>query len=138
MAEFKLTGSCQCGAVRYAVHAPATHTEHCHCGMCRKIHGAVMVTFSIVPKDKFAVEKGRENLAVFESSPPVHRHFCKTCGCHLFILDDKHPEVVEYSTGTLDGGAHPGHADGAIRHIYYKFKVPWFEVNDDLPKAEVT
>lgn len=138
MADFRLTGGCQCGAVRYALSAPAEHTDHCHCGMCRRIHGAAMVTFSTLPRKHFRIERGADNLATYDSSPLVHRHFCKTCGCHLYIDDDKHPEVVEFATGTLDKGAHPGHADTALKHIYYKFKVPWLEVNDDLPKLEVT
>ena len=136
MTEFRRTGGCQCGAVRYSIHAPATVTEHCHCSMCRKIHGTVMVTFSHVAKDKFVLEKGKENLSVFDSSPPVHRHFCKTCGCQLFALDDDHPEIVEVATGTFDGGAHPGHPESSLRHIYFKSKVPWLEVKDELPKLD--
>ena len=36
MAEFKLTGGCFCGGVRYTITAPAVDTHHCHCSICRK------------------------------------------------------------------------------------------------------
>ena len=49
MSEIDLSGGCQCGAVRYRVTSAAKRTFHCHCLMCRKLHGAVYVTFSTVP-----------------------------------------------------------------------------------------
>ena len=68
MSDIDLAGGCQCGTVRYRVTAAATRTFHCHCSMCRKLHGAVFVTFSTVPEDGFAIERGEESLGRFESS----------------------------------------------------------------------
>ena len=80
MGEFKLSGGCQCGAVRYTIYEPARSTNHCHCSMCRKIHGALFASLSRVSEDKFTVDRGKDNLVNFDSSPQVHRKFCKTCG----------------------------------------------------------
>ena len=136
VAEFKLSGGCQCGAVRYSVHAPARSLVHCHCGMCRKVHGAVFVSFSEVPADKFTIEKGESNLANYDSSPGNHRRFCKTCGGHVVTTDDDLPDIVHLSTGTLDDGAHPGHPDGTESHIFVGSKVPWYEIHDGLLQTE--
>ena len=133
--EFALTGGCQCGAVRYWVSASANGTEHCHCSICRNVHGALFVTTSNVPEDAFEIERGAENLSVFESSPGSGRYFCKTCSCVIYAKIPDSP-VTFVSTGTLDDGAHPGHGDGKESHIFWGSKVPWFEPGDDLPKAD--
>ncbi|MFQ5791672.1 MAG: GFA family protein, partial [Acidobacteriota bacterium] len=134
--KFKLSGGCQCGAVRYTIHAPALETVHCHCGMCRKVHGALFVTLSAVRRDEFTIDKGAESLGTFDSSPPMHRRFCTICGCPLFIEMDDVPELIEIATGTLDGGAHPGHPRASLKHLWVGSKVPWYEITDDLPRFE--
>lgn len=131
MSDFTVTGGCQCGAVRYTITDPARETAHCWCGMCRKIHGAIMVTFSTVARNSFTVDKGADNLGRIDSSPPIHRRFCKSCGCHLFIEMDDAPDLLEVATGTLDGGAHPGHAPDRLSHVWTGSKVSWLEIPDD-------
>lgn len=136
MSEFKRSGGCQCGAVRYSFSAPARVTEHCWCGICRRLHGALMLTVSIVPREAFTLEQGADNLATYRSSPPNRRRFCKTCGCHLFIESDNAPDTVEISTGTIDDGAHPGHEPDQLFHVWVGSKVAWHEITDDLPRYE--
>ena len=136
MADFKLSGGCQCGAVRYTIHEPVRETVHCHCSMCRKVHGALFVTFSVISKDKFTIDKGADNIATFKSSANLGRKFCKTCGGHLFEEGAEEPNLVYFTTGTLDGGAHPGHPDDKLYHIFVGSKVPWYEITDDLPQHE--
>ncbi len=118
MAEQVLTGGCQCGAVRYRVSAPADYTSHCHCTMCRKTHGALFATYSVVPSAELVLEGGRDALTLYKSSPSVKRSFCRNCGGTLFFQYDSKPEWVAYATGTLDAGAHPGHPPETERHIY--------------------
>ena len=135
MAEgFKLTGGCRCGAVCYTINAPASETVHCHCSICRKLHGALFATFSAIPADAFHVDQGADALAVFESSPGNHRHFCKSGGCQIYVIMPDNP-VPYVLTGALDGGAHPSHADDKLRHVFVDSKVPWYELTDDLPKS---
>ncbi len=136
MIERTISGGCQCGAVRYTVRAPATEMEHCHCSMCRKIHGAIFVTFAVFPRDAFSIDKGADDLATYDSSPKVHRKFCRTCGAHIMEVADDAPERVYVAVGTIDGGAHPGHPEGAIKHIFVGSKVPWYEITDGLPQHE--
>lgn len=132
MDGFLIAGGCQCGAVRYRIAAPAERTIHCHCAMCRKVHGAMFATFSAFPRARFTLEKGEEALRVFRSSPSVRRVFCGRCGCPLFFDYDGGEAIVDVATGTLDNGAHPGHPKAREGHIYVASKAPWFPIADGL------
>jgi hypothetical protein len=136
MAEDPLLGGCQCGAVRYRVEAAAHEIYHCHCSMCRKLHGALFATWAIVPHGDLTVTQGQDALATFESSPGVRRRFCRTCGSQLFCEIDSDPDFDWFTPGTLDGGAHPRHRPGHERHIFVGSKVTWLAVGDDLEQCE--
>ncbi len=43
-----IEGGCQCGTLRYAADGEVSDLSHCHCSMCRKLHGAAYVTFAAV------------------------------------------------------------------------------------------
>ena len=92
MADFKLTGGCHCGNVRYTITAPAVDTHHCHCSICRKVYGAIFVTLSIFPRSGFKFDK-QQDLGTYSTSAKVHRHFCKKCGCPVTIDLDDNPDL---------------------------------------------
>jgi len=125
-------GGCQCGAVRYRVTAAAREIYHCHCSMCRKLHGALYATWAVVPRGRLEVSQGDESLGTFESSSGVRRRFCRSCGCPLFCEIDSDPDFDWFTPGTLDGGPHPGHEVDRERHIFVGSKVDWLEIHDDL------
>jgi hypothetical protein len=135
MADFKLSGGCHCGGIRYTVTAPAIETHHCHCSVCRRVNGALFVTWSLYPKSNFTYDKAGSNLGTYNTSPTLHRHFCKTCGCPItFDVDGQ--DFVAVASGTLDGGAYPGHPPETLRHAFATSKVPWYEIGDKLPQKE--
>jgi hypothetical protein len=127
-----ITGHCQCGTVRFRVDAPPHDIYHCHCSMCRRCHGTIFATYALVPKDRIVLLAGAGNLTTFSSSPGVDRQFCRTCGCQLFIEVAESPDLRWYMPGVCDG--HPGHAKSQEKHIFVESKVPWYEIQDDLPK----
>jgi len=129
-----IAGGCLCGAVRYKLTAPAHDVYHCHCSICRKLQGALYPTYGVVARAGFRLMKGADNLKTFDSSGQVHRHFCKTCGSHVFEDVDHEPGSVWFSVGTLDDGADPGGRAGKERHIFWESRTSWFEPHDDLPK----
>ena len=67
-----MKGSCHCGAVRYEVTGRVGHVSHCHCSMCRKLQGALFVSFGGVARDELKVE-GRESLREYRSSDAISR-----------------------------------------------------------------
>ena len=129
-----ITGHCQCGAVRFRVTEPAQKFYHCHCSMCRRCHGTVFGTYGVVRRESIIIEKGADNLSVFESSPGTRREFCKTCGCQLFAEEDHRPSLRLYTPATCDGW--PGQAPGMERHIFVGSKLDWFQIADDLPQFD--
>ena len=135
-AGFALTGGCQCGAVRYRVTAPAREVYHCHCGMCRRLHGAVFASFAIVARDRFVIERGEDTVKRYDSSSGAYRCFCARCGSQIYSDVQKWPDIRFYTVGTLDGGAHPGHAPANERHIYVGSKLPWWHIADGLPQID--
>ena len=135
MAAFQpIHGHCQCGAVRYIVTAPPEQLYHCHCSMCRRCHGTVFATYAVVRSEHLVIERGKGNLATYDSSPPTHRHFCKTCGCQLLIDDDRVPHLRWFTPGTCDWpSAEP---PAAPKHVYVGSKVPWYRIADGLPQED--
>ena len=41
-----ITGRCQCAAVAWRLDGEITFISHCHCSICRRIHGAAFGTFA--------------------------------------------------------------------------------------------
>ena len=136
MSDANLTGGCLCHAVRYRVEGPALEVCHCHCQMCRKIHGALFASFAVVKADRFRITEGEEKLTCYGSSPGVRRYFCATCGGQVYSELEQTPTVVFFTVGSLDQGVHPGHEPGKEQHIFVGSKIPWHEIRDDLPPFE--
>jgi hypothetical protein len=94
-----LTGGCQCGAVRYALHQMPTGPHICHCRMCQKAFGSFFAPLTGVKLDKFEITRGE--LAIFMSSDEAERGFCRNCGTPLtfhYVSSDR----IAVSIGSLD------------------------------------
>ena len=123
-------GSCLCGEIAYEVRGEPEHMTHCHCTMCRKIHGSLFATYVMVPKENFSWMKGAERAVSYESSPGFTRAFCRTCGSVIPVVDDD--EDVAMPAGNLE-------SDCGVRpeaHIFVKSKAPWYTITDDLPQYD--
>jgi len=68
--------------VRYEIDGPLAPPSACHCGQCRRSHGALGL-YTLAPSERYKI-KGDRNLAWFESSPGIRRGFCRVCGSKLF------------------------------------------------------
>jgi hypothetical protein len=127
-----LSGGCLCGAVRYEIDGKLRHITHCHCGMCRKSHGAAFATYASLSRERFRLTSGDGALRTYRSSKSVTRQFCGTCGSSLFWSDDQYPQSIEVALGTLDGdpGGRP------VAHIFVKDRASWNEITDALPRFD--
>jgi hypothetical protein len=85
------SGSCLCGAVRYAVKGPPLRMGLCHCTDCRKESGSSFVTFAVWPAHAF---DNTGEIKVFDG-----RGFCAECGSRLFNPGEGE---VEIRIGSLD------------------------------------
>ncbi len=129
-----LTGGCLCGAVRFEVRVPADDVYHCHCSICRKLQGALMPTYVVVPRAAFIVTQGADNVTRYDSSERIHRFFCSTCGARVYEHSTEQPDDIWYAAGSLDDGADPRTEDANFRHIFWESRNGWYEPKDTLPK----
>jgi len=131
MSAVRLTGGCQCGAVRYALHEQPSDPHICHCRMCQKAFGSFFAPLTGVPLDKFEITRGE--LAIFMSSDQTERGFCRDCGTPLTFHYVDRPEIA-VSIGSLDEPAkvRPG------RQYGIEARMPWFGDLADLPGETTT
>jgi hypothetical protein len=119
----RLTGGCQCGAVRYAVHEAPVEVGICHCRMCQKALGAPFGVFAVVRLSGFTWTRGQP--AVWASSSVAVRDFCAACGTPLAFrrLDGRHIELL---TGSLDrpDQAVPDHQVGTQARLAWLDQLP--------------
>jgi len=127
-----IEGECLCGRIRYAVKGDIGQVSHCHCAMCRRIHGAAFATYGAVPRDNFRWLCGSDLVQVYQSSDSMNRTFCSVCGSTLQAILNTEPDVLYLALGTTNG-------DPECRpalHIFVGSKAPWYEITDDLPQHE--
>ena len=122
-------GSCLCGQVRFALSGPAQFINHCHCSMCRKIHGAAFGSFLHADGKHFRWVSGEAMIQNYQSSPDNVRSFCRTCGSKVPVVEGDGAHVI-IPAGALDD-------DPEVRpivHIHTASKAPWYAISDDLPQ----
>ena len=123
-------GSCLCGRVRYRAVGPWGFMEHCHCTDCRKSHGAAFATYIQLPRARFTLLRGEDQLHVYEAESGAKRSFCRTCGSCITSHADSEPESVYVAAGTLDTPPVPS----SEIHIFVRSKAPWYEIKDAHPQ----
>ena len=127
-----IKGKCQCGDVRYKADGEITDLSHCHCSMCRKLHGAAFVTFAGISRESFEWTEGEDTLKTFSSSAEIDRFFCGNCGSQLGCTSEPDPDLIYLSMGTVDGNP----TSPPAYHQFVGSKAPWFEITDGLPQHE--
>ena len=126
-----ITGGCQCGAVRYALHAVPTGAHICHCRMCQKAFDLFFAPLARVPLDMFELTRGE--LAVFRSSEPTERGFCRDCGTPLTFRYLDKPRI-NIALGSLDQPA----AIPPLHQYGIESRMPWFGTLATLPGETTT
>ena len=122
--EQKVSGSCLCGAVRFAI-PPVTDVIACHCKMCRRqtTHHLAATVSMPWPELHFSEQRG---LAWYQSSPQARRGFCRECGSLLFwAIEDR----VAVSAGAMDDDSHMR----LTKHIYTRDKGAYYDIADGVP-----
>ena len=125
----KLTGGCQCGAVRYALSTMPRAAAPCHCRMCQKASGGPFMVFAGVPSKFFALTRGMP--AIFESSEIAERGFCRNCGTPL-TYHLKNSERISVTVGSLDD---PESIAPSEQHGV-ESKLSWVATLHDLPSRQ--
>ncbi|GAC1634910.1 MAG: hypothetical protein NVS9B10_31050 [Nevskia sp.] len=95
-------GGCHCGAVRYAVLAPARlRLQSCNCSICAKT-GFLHL---IVPAADFSLLQGDAALTVYSFNTGAAKHlFCKVCGIKSYYVPRSNPDGYSVNFRCLDAG----------------------------------
>ena len=98
--EHVYSGRCHCGAVAFEVEAPRPlQVLDCNCSICAKA-GFLHL---IVPKERFRLLRGGENLTTYTFNTGVAKHtFCRTCGMKPFYTPRSHPDGVDVNVRCLE------------------------------------
>lgn len=96
----RYTGSCHCGAVRFAIEAPDhLEVEDCNCSICAKA-GFLHL---ILPLSRFTLLSGADNLTTYTFNTGVAKHtFCRTCGIRPFYTPRSNPDGIDINVRCLD------------------------------------
>ena len=125
-----LKGRCLCGSVAYEAAGKPLWVAYCHCASCRR-HVASPVALFVGVTASNVRWTGAEP-ATYASSPDVERSFCPTCGTPIAYASAGFPGELHLYHGTLEGG-------GEVLpqcHVHAAEQLPWFEIQDDLPRYE--
>lgn len=120
-----LDGHCLCGAVRYSHLGKADTLTICHCGMCRRWHGALGAYVGGRVSD-FRIA-GADDLRWYQSSHDAERGFCIRCGSKLFWRSG---ESMDVAAGTLDQPT----GLSTTAHIWVAHKGDYYAIDDDAPQ----
>ncbi|KAF2626691.1 hypothetical protein BU25DRAFT_343524 [Macroventuria anomochaeta] len=125
----ELTVSCSCGSATHTFEIPVSElplaSQFCSCDTSRRISGSLLTSYINITHSKSAPKPDLSALTPYHSSDRLIRHFCSTCGTHMYLeyhIDghfeaatgtlqaDSTQEVVEYQScmwieDTKDGGA---------------------------------
>jgi hypothetical protein len=128
----KITGGCLCGAARYESSAPPVVTRACWCRVCQYIgagSGTVNACFRIESFTRTGTTRDFGGTA--DSGNRMHRHFCPSCGIHLYSEAESRPHLIFVRVGTLDD---PNLV--APDMTIWTSKAPsWACINEDLPRV---
>ena len=128
-AEETRRGGCHCRGVEFEITSKAPSVTFCHCENCRRTTGHFHAAIGIKVKN-FELTKS-DSLKWYSSSEGIRRGFCNTCGGNLFWQRDG-GEHMSIQAGMFDM---PTGLQGG-RHIFVASKGDYYEINDDLPKAD--
>ncbi|MGB7431537.1 MAG: GFA family protein [Ahrensia sp.] len=123
----RLTGGCQCGAVRFAVDGDQGRSSICYCRMCQK--AAAATGLALVGPGEQPVHWTRGAPSWFQSSSSALRGFCSKCGTPLAY---KAPDGLALTVMSFDD------PDAVAPTIQYgtEAKRPWCDDLAKLPGRE--
>ena len=127
-----ITEGCECGLVKYEVAGDLVDFCHCHCSICRRLHGAAFVTWGGVSRADLSYISGEANLKSYSFSDKADSIFCDTCGSRILVDFKPEVDMLYITLGGLDGDfvCPPGFPQ------FVGSKAPWFEITDDLPQHD--
>lgn len=123
------SAGCFCGSVKLRFSANPKSVINCHCGECRHLSGSAFTTWITFAEEVIAIE-GRESLTAFQVTGNVCRHFCRTCGSHVYTSDKRCAKMLGVPAGAFDSRV----VFKPSGHYFVDHRAAWNEIVDELPK----
>lgn len=120
-------GGCHCGNLRYRLEGSLDDVAHCHCSICRKVSGGLVVTWVTLPYARFQWSAGTPR--AYRAPDSCTRYFCGRCGAHVALITLHSPKTIDITVSTLD---RPQLAPPR-RHIWTDSRLPWLHLDEHLP-----
>jgi hypothetical protein len=120
-------GSCNCGAVKFAVSVIPKDVYICHCSICRKATGGGGIAVTVVSNEKFEWLSGKELIKTWQK--PNHdweTSFCSECGSSLPGKNDERAMYIPASL--LDTGFEKLRIK---QHLFVDSQAVWEEVSEN-------
>lgn len=129
----KITGGCQCGAVRYEIDAAPMVALHCECIDCKKSSGAGHITAGAFPADAVRITGTlRGYSSPTDSGVTATRQFCPECGGRISFSSTGIPGMLAITAGSMDD---PNAISPSIS-VFHKRHASWDHLDPSLPVAE--
>jgi len=133
MPGYKVTGSCLCGEVTYAITGHLGIFQYCNCSRCRKFTGSAFASNLLVAPGDFQWLQGEQHLGRYEIDEARHfaTSFCRLCGSSMPWLA-KSGKTVAVPAGSFD-------QDPQIRpsqSVYYGSRADWYVEPSSLPRFD--
>ena len=127
-----IKGKCACSKVQYQVSGDLVDYCHCHCSICRKLHGAPFVVWGGIKREEFTCVSGESSLKKYAFSDNADNYFCNDCGSRVWVDFKSESHMLYITLGTVDGDVDcpPGF------HQFVGSKAAWFEICDDMPQYD--
>jgi hypothetical protein len=128
-----MSGSCQCGGVRFEVEGPFIRVTHCHCTTCKKLSGGGGTVNGRAPTDAITITEGRNLIETYQPREGTAKSFCRACGSNLFGGGWPESEHTSVRLSAIDSGfdQEPG------AHIFVRSLAEWEVLPEDgLPRFE--
>jgi hypothetical protein len=129
--SFLVTGTCNCGAVRFEITEPLMSSRYCHCTRCQRRSGAAASPNARVAPGAFRIVRGQDRIRSWKPADGAEKCFCGECGSALFSRGGPDGQTIGVRLGVLDGD--PGIRPQA--HQFTAYAASWEELPDDgLPR----
>jgi hypothetical protein len=96
----KYSGTCHCKSVEFEVETDLSVIKQCNCSICIRKQAKMI----IIPKDKFTLLKGQNNISKYQfNSMKAEHYFCNTCGIYTHHIRAADPNGMGVNSGCIDG-----------------------------------
>ena len=125
----KFSGRCLCGLVRFECGAEPEFQACCHCDDCRHAGGGVYGSFVFVSGEALQITgEMRSYEHKSDRGNTMTKHFCPTCGSHMFGSNSKTPERRAVWAGVVDDASW----FKPQAYVYASKKLPHTPVNPEV------